>query len=140
MFVGVALVGVVVIGFVVVGRETSIQAGRARPAVFDLEEAVMFVGETLSDDVASRISHDDVRWVLQADVDLLEEATLEGGAHGLRVVGEDAAVARILEAAEAADRDLSDGDIVAVIAARLRYLGAIGAVGPEVLGPEEFLP
>jgi len=139
LFVAVAVVAVVIIGFVVVGRETSIQAARARPAVFELEEAVDFIADALPEDVASRISHDDVRWILQRDVDLLEEATTEGAGEGIRVVGEDQAIARILGAAEAADRDLSDGDIVAVLEARLGYLDAIGAIGPEVHGPDEPL-
>lgn len=139
LFGAVAVVAVVIIGFVVVGRETSIQAARARPAVFELEEAVEFIGDVLPEDVASRITHDDVRWVLRSDVDLLEEATVEGDGEGITVVGEDQAIARILGAAELADRDLSDRDIVAVLEARLRYLEAIGAVGPEVRGPEEPL-
>jgi hypothetical protein len=140
LFAGVAVIAVVVIGFVVVGREAGIQAARARPAVFDLEEAVVFIGDALPEEVASRITHDDVRWVLRTDVDLLEEATTQRADEGLRVVDENAAVARILGAADAASRDLSDGDIVAVLEARLRYLEAIGAVGPEVEGPEPPLP
>ena len=137
LFVVVAMVAVVIIGFVVIGRETGIQAARARPAVFELEEAVQFIADVLPEDVASRITHDDVRWVLQSDVDLLEEATTEGSGEGIRVVSEDQAIARILGAAESAGRDLSDGDIVAVLDARLRYLEAIGAIGPEVHGPDE---
>jgi hypothetical protein len=137
LFVVVAVVAVVIIGFVVVGRETSIQAARARPAVFELEEAVTFIADVLPEDVASRLTHDDVRWVLRTDVDLLEEATVERDTEGIRVVGEDQAIARILGAAGAADRDLSDADVVAVLDARSRYLEAIGAIGPEVLGPDE---
>jgi hypothetical protein len=137
LFVVVAVVAVVIIGFVVVGRETGIQAARARPAVFELEEAVQFIGEVLPEDVASRITHDDVRWVLRTDVDLLEATTVEGEGEGIRVIGEDQAIARILGAAELADRELSDRDVVAVLEARLQYLEAIGAIGPEVRGPDE---
>lgn len=140
LFIGVAVVGVVVIGFVVVGRETGIQAAQARPAVFDLEEAVTFIADALPEDVASRLTHDDVRWVLRTDVDLLEEATTERGSEGLRVVSEDDAIARILGAADGVRGDLSDDDVVAVLDARLRYLEAIGAVGPEVRFPDEPRP
>ncbi len=139
LFAGVAIVAVVVLGFVVLGRETGLQSARARPAVFDLEEAVTFIGDALPEDVASRITHDDVRWVLRADVNLLEQATVEGGADGIRVVDEDAAVASILGAPGAVERGLSDEDVVAVLQARLAYLEAIGAVGPEVQGPDEPL-
>ena len=87
VFGGLARVVVVLIGFVAVGRETGIQPARARPAVFDLEEAVDFIADELPDEVAGQVTHDDVRWVLRADVGLLEDATVEGGDEpGARVV------------------------------------------------------
>ena len=46
------------------------------------------------------------------------------------MVDEDDAVARILERADAEDRDLEDADIAAVLDGRSAYLEAIGAVGP----------
>jgi hypothetical protein len=137
LMVAVAVLGVVVFGLVVVGRETARLQATARPAVFDLEEAVDFIAERLPPEVAGRLSHDDVRWILRADVDLLEDATEDPDAEGAEVVDEDAAVARILERADAEERGLDDGDIVAVLDARGGYLEAIGAVGPEVSGPEE---
>jgi hypothetical protein len=78
---------------VAVGREALGGATRARPAVFDLEEAVAFISEGLPPDVASRLTYDDVRWVLRTDV-----------------------------------------DVASVLQGRTRYLRAIGAIGPEVLG------
>jgi hypothetical protein len=80
---------------------------------------------------------DDVRWILRADVDLLERATDDPDADGAEVVDEDDAVARILERADAEDRDLEDADIAAVLDGRSAYLDAIGAVGPEVAGPDD---
>ena len=137
VFAAVGLALVVVIALVAVGRETGRQAVRARPAVFDLEEAVDFIADALPADVAGRITHDDVRWLLRTDVDLLEEATDEdSGGRGPQVVDEDAAVARLMAAAEGAGRELSDDEIAAVLDARLRYLEAIGAVGPAVEGPQ----
>jgi hypothetical protein len=53
------------------------------------------------------------------------------------VVDEDDAVARILQRADAEDRDLEDADIAAVLDGRSAYLEAIGAVGPQVDGPED---
>lgn len=52
------------------------------------------------------------------------------------VVDEDVAVARVLQAAEDADRDLSDEDIAAVLEVRMAYLEAIGAVGPPASDDE----
>lgn len=73
----VAAVLVVVIGLVIVGRETARLAGVVRPAVFDLAEATEYIADRLPADAQARMSHDDVRWILLADADLLEEATAE---------------------------------------------------------------
>lgn len=152
IFLIVGLVLVVVIGLVVLGRETARLADVGRPAVFDMTEAIDFIADRLPEATQARISHDDVRWVLLADADLLEDATAELPPEGhedtdgdhedgdddatapedeRQIVDEDAAVARILELADASGRDLADEDIVAVLDGRLAYLEAIGAIGPQ---------
>ena len=140
LFVILGLVLVVVIGLVVLGRETARLSVAARPAVFDMTEAIDFIADRLPAETQARISHDDVRWVLLADADLLEEAEaaetqdLPDDADP-QVVDEDGAVARILDLADGSGRDLADEDIVAVLDARLAYLEAIGAIGPEASSP-----
>jgi len=138
---GVGVVLVVVLGLVAVGRETGRLARAARPAVFDMEEAVDYIADRLPPAVAGRLTHDDVRWVLRADADLLESATEDPAGDGpdrrLEVVDEDAAVARILAASDDAGRDLADEDVAAVLDARMAYLDAIGAVGPQVAEPDD---
>lgn len=147
MFALIGLVAVVLIGLVVVGGETARLATVARPAVFDLGEAVDFIADRLPAEAQARLSHDDVRWVLLADADLLEASTAgpperrypwsrrpapsadDAGAEA--VVEDVAAVARILALADTSGRDLEDEDVVAVLDGRLAYLEAIGAVGPE---------
>ncbi len=151
-FAVLALLVVVVIGLVVVGGETARLAALPRPAVFDVAEAVDFIADRLPEEVQARLSHDDVRWVLLADADLLEDSTAgpperrypwsrKPAAPAIdhpEVVDEDQAVARILALADESGRDLADVDVVAVLDARLEYLGAIGAVGPEAAdAPEE---
>ncbi len=138
IFLLLGLVIVVVIGLVVLGRETARLSDTARPAVFDMTEAIAFIADRLPVETQARISHDDVRWILLADADLIEDATaeqvedLEAELEEQReIVDEDAAVARILELADGSGRDLADEDIVAVLDARLAYLDAIGAIGPE---------
>jgi len=136
LFALLGLVIVVVIGLVVVGRETARLASAGRPAVFEMDEAVAFIADRLPEQTQGRISHEDVRWVLLADADLLETATSELPAAkiaeaAVEVVDEEAAIARILALADEADRDLADEDVVAVLDARLTYLEAIGAIGPE---------
>ena len=125
------------LGLVVVGGETFRLRTSARPAVFDLEEAVDFIADWLDEGAAGRLTLDDVRWILRADVDLLEQATGDPDADGAEVVDEDDAVARILERADAEHRDLEDADVATVLAGRSAYLEAIGAVGPRVAGPED---
>jgi hypothetical protein len=128
----VAIVAVVVMGLVVIGRETNRLAHTARPAVFELEEAVQYIVDRLPDASSARLSLDDVRWILRADVDLLEEATADPDSpDDPEVVDEDDAVARILGAADDSGRDLVDEDVVAVLDGRSAYLRAIGAIGPE---------
>ena len=131
IFLIVGLVLVVVIGLVVLGRETARLADVGRPAVFDLTEAVDFIADRLPFDAQARLSHDDVRWVLLADADLLEDEPVDGAGEVPFVVDEDAAVARILELADGSGRELADEDIVAVLDGRLAYLEAIGAIGPQ---------
>ncbi len=141
IFLIVGLVLVVVIGLVVLGRETARLSDVGRPAVFDLTEAVDFIADRLPLETQARISHDDVRWVLLADADLLEDATAEVAepeddedddeALEPLVVDEDAAVARILALADDSGRELADEDIVAVLDGRFAYLEAIGAIGPQ---------
>ena len=137
LLIALAVLGVVVLSLVVVGRETFRLRTSARPAVFDLEEAVDFIADRLDQRVAGRLTLDDVRWILRADVDLLERATDDPDAEGPEVVDEDDAVARILERADAEERDLEDADIAAVLDGRSAYLAAIGAVGPQVAEPED---
>ena len=137
VFAVVGVVLVVVIGFLAVGRETGVLRYQARPAVFDLEEAVGFIADELPEGPAGRLSEDDVRWILRADVDRLERATVDGDdpTAATAIIHQDDAVARILELADDQERDLADEDVVAVLDARSGYLAAIGAIGPEV-GPE----
>lgn len=77
VFALVGLLAIVAIGLLLVGRETARLATAARPAVFDLAQAVELIADDLPEGVQARISHDDVRWVLLADADLLEEATAD---------------------------------------------------------------
>lgn len=129
--VGLALV--VTIAFYAVGREVVLLENRVAPSVYELEEAIAFIADRLDDDVASRISHDDVRWVLRVDAEELEAATAEVVAAGEvdEVVDPDGAVGRVLARVEEERPDLDDTDVVAVLDARLAYLEAIGAIGTQ---------
>lgn len=129
----IAGVLVVVIGLVAIGRETSRLAGTARPAVFELEEAVAYIADRLEMPAAGRLTPADVRWMLQADAELLEDATAhpERVELGAEVLDEDATLARLLHAAELDGRDYVADDVLAVLTVLARYLRDIRAVGPR---------
>ena len=91
------LVLVVVIGLVVLGRETQRLATTSRPAVFELDEAVGYIADLLPAEVQARISHDDVRWVLLTDADLLEQASLEDPTDAIATTDDRAATQATLE-------------------------------------------
>ncbi|QYG92319.1 hypothetical protein HC251_07610 [Iamia sp. SCSIO 61187] len=131
VLVGLALV--VGIAFYAVGREVVLLEQRVAPSVYELEEAIAFIADRLPDDVAARISHDDVRWVLRVDAEELEAATAEEVADGDEdeVVDPDGAVGRVLARVADERPELADEDVVAVLDTRFEYLRAIGAVGDE---------
>ena len=145
LFLVVVLV-VVVLALVLVGRETARLAMAARPAVFDVFEATDYIADRLSPGAQARLSHGDVRWILLADVEALEEATedpderrypwsrpAEGGdTVEEQTVDEDDAVARLLARVDVAERDLEDVDVAEVLVLRSAYLEAIGAIGGAV--------
>ncbi|MEO6626944.1 MAG: hypothetical protein ABIP03_00095 [Aquihabitans sp.] len=147
LFAVLGVVVVIVIGLLMVGREASRLGSVARPAVFDLAEAIDFIADRLSPEAQSRLSHDDVRWILLADADLLESATAPAPERRYpwsrlppgpdprylddSIVDQDLAVARILTVADESGRALADEDVAAVLDARLGYLEVIGAIGPQ---------
>ncbi len=137
ILVVVATLLVVAIAFYAVGREVSLLEDRARPAVFEMEEAIAFIAERLPDEVTARVSHDDVRWVLRTDAEVLEEATAEEVAIGDEdeILDEDGAVGRVLARVSDERPDLADEDVVAILDARMEYLRVIGAVGSEADPP-----
>lgn len=145
LFAVVVLV-VVLLALVLVGRETARLASTARPAVFDVFEATDYIADRLSPAAQGRLSHDDVRWILLADVEALEEATVDltegrypwskppatgAEAEVEATVDEDDAVARVLSRADETDLDLDDVDIAEVLELRSSYLAAIGAIGGQ---------
>lgn len=123
----------VVIGLVAVGRETFRSAAIARPAVFDLAEAVDFVADDLDDAPASRLTPDDVKWALLFDLAQIESATVhaEDLSLGRGLLDDEAAVDVLAAEAERTKRDICRDDLVAIVRGRTRYLQAIGAIGPR---------
>jgi len=129
----IALVMAVAAG--AIGREARRLDALPPRAVFDLEEAVLWVAEHLPEEVTARLSYDEVRRLLDLSLDHLRSLGVAGRTTGEPVEGEVVvdeaeAVAGVLERATAEGMDVSAFDVRAVVSAQLAYLQAISAVGP----------
>jgi len=129
----IALVMAVAAG--AVGREARRLDALPPRAVFDLEEAILWVAEHLPEEVTARLSYDDVRRLLDISLDHLRSLGLAGRTTGEPVEGEVVvdeadAVATVLERATGEGLDVTPFDVREVVSAQLDYLQAISAVGP----------
>jgi len=129
----IALVMAVAAG--AIGREARRLDALPPRAVFDLEEAVLWVADHLPEEVTARLSYDEVRRLLDLTLDHLRSLGLAGRTTGERVEGEVVvdeakAVAAVLERATAEGMEVGAFEVREVVAAQLAYLQAISAVGP----------
>jgi hypothetical protein len=150
VLVGVTVVVVVVIGLLAVGRVTFSLADQTRRSLYDLDEAVQFVGDDLSFETSARITYDDVKRILRWHLDYLEErgiafeqaagrdqSAVATGEGGPVVADEDDALAYVLGKVAEAGMDVDDVQVVEVLDGEVRYLEAIGAIGRPVAEPED---
>ncbi len=129
----IALVMAVAAG--VIGREARRLDALPPRAVFDLEEAVLWVADHLPEDVTAQLSYEEVRQILDHSLEHLRSLGLAGSTTGEPVEGEVVvdeaeAVAAVLDRTAQAGMDVSPHQVQAVLAAQLAYLQAISAVGP----------
>jgi hypothetical protein len=120
-----AVVIVFVIAAVTIGREGARLAAQSPRPVFDLDEAVEWIGDRLPFEVGAQLSHDDVRQVLQWSLDHFAVA-----AGDEVLVVEDETLAYVQVRARERGFDWTEQQIQAVLDAQVAYLDAIGAVGP----------
>jgi hypothetical protein len=137
----------VVAGFIVVGLVVAIaafvvtrEAGRiARnppPALFDFEDAFEWVLAHLPDDVAATLTPDDVRRILDFQVEFFKRKGVSANGSteyppGTVVIGGAETVAFILERTAAGGDAYLPEQVHGVLETQLAYLRAIGAVGPQ---------
>jgi hypothetical protein len=140
-------VAVFVVAAVTVGRESFRLGHQPPPTIFDLDEAVAYVGDHLSEAAQARLTYDEVRVLIQAELEHLRDegifgrpgedpalaavARLDPEATDV-VVEDDDAVAFVLGEADAVGLDVTDEDAYEVVTALHAYLDEIGAVGPQV--------
>jgi len=137
------VIGVVLaVAGVLVVREAGRLAAEPPPPVFDFDEAFDWVVEQLPDDVAATLTADDVRRILELQLEFFARKGVTGNgssAHppGDVVVGGAETVDYICTRAAAIGEEYLPIQVHAVIETQLRYLRAIGAVGRPVAGDDE---
>ena len=158
VFAVVAALLVFAIAAATVGREAFRLGHTPPPTIFDFDEAVIVVADALPVEAQGRLTYDDVRELVGAELDHLRRKGLLGlpgeepGSTGAGdddgepdqpvlpdqpdvVVVDDDSVANAMREADAAGLDVSDDDVFLVIDALHAYLAEIGAVGPRAQGP-----
>jgi hypothetical protein len=135
LFVVLAALAVFAVAAGTVGRE-AFRLGHQPPAtIFDVDEAVHYVADDLPEEAQARITYEEVRELVLAELDHLrdegvfalpgEEPDPKGD--GDVVVSEDETVAVLL----GEGLDVTDEDVVLVVDGLHRYLEEIGAIGPQ---------
>ncbi len=141
VYILVALALAFAVAAVVVGREARrLDAQPPRP-VFDPDEAVEWVANHLPFEVSALLSHDDVRRILDWNLQYFRSKGVSGNGSSPHVqspiiVGGAETVAFVLEQAGRLGKDYTPAQVHAVLDAQMTYLEAIGAIGPEA--PDEL--
>jgi hypothetical protein len=136
----VGAVVVTAIAFVAVGQAVAQTAVDRPPAVYDLHDASVWIGDRLPDEVTARLSYDDVAQILGWHLDWFGEVGA-ASRYGQELAGDDmrregavapddAAIDAVV--ARSVEEDGPDAvDVVCVLDLQMQYLVAIGAVGDE---------
>jgi hypothetical protein len=139
LVVGMVALGIVVaIAAAFVIREAGRIAKRPPPALFDPDDAFEWVVENVPDDVAATLTPEDVRRILEFQLEFFERKGVSGtnGSSGAPigpvVVGGAETVAYILDRAEQTGDAYLPDQVHAVIETQYGYLRTIGALGPAV--------
>jgi hypothetical protein len=132
------------IAAIVVGREARRLAAREPGRVFEFEDAVAWVCDHVTDDVAAVLSPDDVRRILNWHLEFFRIKGVSSNGDraetdGPVVVSGAETVDFVLMKAEAAGAGYTAEQVHAVLDAQMGYLADIGAVAP-VADPEDDRP
>jgi hypothetical protein len=135
--IGFLLVGMVIaIAAFFVTREATRIANEPPPALYHLDDALAWVVEHLPDDVAATLTVDDVRRILEGQVDFFKRKGVSSNGStaypsGNVVIGGSETVEYIVERSAADGETYLPEQVYGVIDTQLSYLRAIGAVGPQ---------
>ena len=142
LYSAVAVAIVFLLAAIVVGREARRLDAVAPQPTFDLEEAVQWVANNLPYEVSASLSHDDVRRIIDWNLEYFRMKGVSGNGHsasseGPVVVGGAETVDWVLQQAGKLGTPYTPPQVHAVLDAQMSYLEAIGAIGPEA-PPEEW--
>ncbi|SRR5713101_366588 len=145
----------VVAGFLVVGlviaiaaffvtREATRIAREPPPALFQFDDAVDWVVAHVPDDIAATLTPDDVRRILEFQVEFFKRKGVSSNGStayppGPVIIGGSETVEFIVERSAATGEVYLPEQVYGVIETQLTYLRAIGAIGPPA-GPSDLDP
>lgn len=136
LIIGFLVVGIVIaIAAFFVGREATRIAREPPPALYHVDDALAWVVEHLPDDVAATVDEDDVRRILEFQVEFFKRKGVSSNGStayppGTVVIGGSETVQYIVERSGATGESYIPEQVYGVIDTQLSYLRAIGAVGP----------
>ncbi len=125
LFVVLTAVAVVAVAVLALRRADAFLGGREPSVLFEVDEAIEFVATSLPQDIAARLSYEDVEALLGWHLVHL------AGREGEIDIADELVVADLTARAEAEGRGIGADDVRAVLAAEGEYLAAIGALGPD---------
>jgi hypothetical protein len=133
---------VLLIAVYVLRRELARMGAHPPPQVFDVDDAVEYVAQRVSDEFAASITVEGVRQIIELQIRFfaVKSASRNGstpGAKGPVVVGHGETVQWILDRAAEEGVEYSVDQVRTVVELQLEYLEAIGAIGDELPGPPD---
>ncbi len=138
----IVVAAVIAIAAVLVIREAGRLARTPPPAIFDTEDAFDWIVEHLPDDAAATLTAEDVRRILDLQMEFFERYGVSpNGAttspDGPVVVGGGDEIGYIVARSAESGEAYIPEQVDAVVEAQLAYLRAIGAVGPPAEASED---
>ena len=137
--IALSVVLVIAIALIVVGREARRLDTVAPRTAYHLESAVAYVSDSIAPASQARLTPGEVRQLILLHLQRFEDrglapADVTDRQQDLELplfVDETDEIGYLLGAAGEQGIDATDEDIAAVLAAHLRYLDSVGAVGPR---------
>jgi hypothetical protein len=132
----IVVVVVFAIAAVVIGREARRLDAVPPRSVFDIDQAVAWVADHLPFEVSAELSYDDVRKIIDWNLEYFRTKGASGNGskprpEGPVVVGGAETVDWVLARAHELGTSYKAAHVHAVLDAQMSYLEAIGAIGPE---------